>query len=398
MTTLYLNGRVFDGDRMIDGHGVLVDGKRICRVAPVGDFEGFTGEVIDCAGATVMPGLIDCHVHLMFRGEPDPWAALEKLDAAHAVVRALEHARDTLLGGVTSVRDCGGREFQEFAVRDACNEGRFQGPTILAAGKVICMTGGHGNRIGRVADGVDEVVKAVREQIHAGSDLVKIMATGGVMTPGVDPEDAHYTAAEITAGIAEAKRFRRRTASHAQGAEGILNATRGGVTSIEHGIFMNDECCREMLDRGTYLVPTLAALRNILDNADAGIPDYVMEKAQRCAAAHETSIRMFYEAGGRIALGTDAGTPFNLHGENAAELKFMVDVGLSNIDALRVGTRNGAELMGFDDRGRIAAGAVADLLVVEGDPSTEIEAAADWNRHLRVIKAGMVVVDRASGS
>ena len=260
------------------------------------------------------------------------------------------------------------------------------------------MTGGHGNRIGRVADGVDEVVKAVREQVHAGSDLVKIMATGGVMTPGVDPEDAHYSAAEMAAGIAEAKRFRRRTASHAQGSEGILNATRGGVTSIEHGIFMNDECCREMLDRGTFLVPTLAALRNILDHADAGIPDYVMQKARRCAAAHERSIRMFDEAGGRIALGTDAGTPFNLHGHNAAELKFMVDVGLSNIDALRAGTRNGAELMGFADRGRIAPGAVADLLVVDGDPSTEIEAAADWNRHLRLIKAGMVVVDRVGRS
>ena len=395
MNALYLNGRVFDGDRMIDGHGVLIDGDRIARVAPTGDFEGFAGEVVDCTGCTVMPGLIDCHVHLMFRGEPDPWASLEKLDAAHAVVRSLEHARDTLLGGVTSIRDCGGREYQEFAVRDACNEGRFQGPTVLAAGKMICMTGGHGNRMGRVADGVDEVVKAVREQVHAGSDLVKIMATGGVMTPGVDPEDAHYSAEEIAAGIDEAKRFRRRTASHAQGAQGILNATRGGVTSIEHGIFMNDECCREMLERGTFLVPTLAALRNILDNQDAGIPDYVMEKAQRCAAAHERSIQMFYEAGGRIALGTDAGTPFNLHGSNAAELKFMVDVGLSNVDALRAGTRVGADLMGLEDRGRILEGMVADLLVVDGDPATDIAVAADRERHRRVTKAGMVVVDRA---
>ena len=394
MNSLYLNGRVFDGDRVIDGHGVLIDGDRIARVAPAGDFEGFAGEVVDCTGCTLMPGLIDCHVHLMFRGEPDPWASLEKLDAAHAVLRALEHARDTLLGGVTSIRDCGGREYQEFAVRDACNEGRFQGPTVLAAGKMICMTGGHGNRMGRVADGVDEVVKAVREQVHAGSDLVKIMATGGVMTPGVDPEDAHYSAEEIAAGITEAKRFRRRTASHAQGAQGILNATRGGVTSIEHGIFMDDECCREMLERGTFLVPTLAALRNILDNEDAGIPDYVMEKAQRCATAHETSIRMFYEAGGRIALGTDAGTPFNLHGSNAAELKFMVEVGLSNIDALRTGTRNGADLTGLEDRGRISEGAVADLLVVDGDPTRDIEAASDRCRHRRVAKAGVVVVDR----
>lgn len=391
MRSLYFHGRIFDGDRMVDGHAVLVDAGRIARVAPEAEFEGFDGETVDCTDCTLMPGLIDCHVHLLFHGEPDPAADLDKLDAAHAVVRALEHARDTLHGGTTSVRDCGGREYQEFAVRDACNEGRFRGPTVRAAGKMICMTGGHGNRIGRVADGIDEVVKAVREQVHAGSDFVKIMATGGVMTPGVDPEDAHFTADEIAAGITEAKRFRRRTASHAQGSEGILNATRGGVTSIEHGIFMTDECCREMLERGTFLVPTLAALRHILGNVDAGIPDYVMDKAARCAQAHERSVRMFHEAGGRIAMGTDAGTPFNLHGRNSDELRFMVEVGLSNLDALRAGTRNGADLMGLEDRGRIAEGAIADLLVVDGDPSKDIAAAADRSNHRRVVKDGVLV-------
>ena len=391
MGTLYRGGRIFDGDRMLDGQAVLVDEGRIARVAPAGEFDGFAGVAIDCTGATVMPGLVDCHVHLLFRGEPDPMSALDKLDAAHAVVRALENAAATLRGGTTSVRDCGGREYQEFAVRNACNEGRFLGPTIRAAGKMICMTGGHGNRMGRVADGVDEVVKAVREQVHAGSDLVKIMATGGVMTPGVNPEDAHYSAEEMAAGIAEADRFHRTTASHAQGAEGILNATRGGVTSIEHGIFMNDECCREMVERGTFLVPTLAALRNILEHAEAGIPDYVVQKARRCAEAHERSVRMFHEAGGRIALGTDAGTPFNLHGANSDELRFMVEVGLSNLDALRAGTRNAADLMRLDDRGRIAEGAAADLLVVDGDPSTDIAAAADRERHREVVKDGVTV-------
>ena len=391
MTTLYRGGRIFDGVRMVDGHAVLVADGRIDRVAPEGEFNGFAGEEVDCTGGTVMPGLIDCHVHLLFRGEPDPMSALEKLDAAHAVVRALENAARTLRGGTTSVRDCGGREYQEFAVRNACNEGRFPGPTIRAAGKMICMTGGHGNRMGRVADGVDEVVKAVREQIHAGSDLVKIMATGGVMTPGVNPEDAHYSAEEMAAGIAEAIRFNRPTASHAQGAEGILNATRGGVASIEHGIFMNEQCCAEMVERGTFLVPTMAALRNILDHAEQGIPDYVVEKARRCAAAHERSVRMFHEAGGRIALGTDAGTPFNLHGHNSDELRFMVDIGLSNLDALRAGTRNAADLMRLDDRGRIAEGAAADLLVVSGDPSTDIAAVADRECHRRVVRNGIVV-------
>ena len=154
---------------------------------------------------------------------------------------------------------------------------------------------------------------------------------------------------------------------------------------------MNDECCREMIERGTFLVPTLAALRNILGNLDAGIPDYIIEKAQRCAAAHEQSVRMFHAAGGRIALGTDAGTPFNLHGNNADELRFMVEVGLTNLDALRAGTSNAADLMGLEDRGRIAEGAAGDLLVVVCDPSRDIEAAADRHRHRLVVKNGMVV-------
>ena len=395
MSTLYRGGRIFDGERMVDGRAVLVEAGRIARMAPAGEFDGFAGETVDCTGGTVMPGLIDCHVHLLFRGEPDPMSALDKLDAAHAVVRALENASHTLRGGTTSVRDCGGREYQEFAVRNACNEGRFLGPTIRAAGKMICMTGGHGNRMGRVADGIEEVVKAVREQIHAGSDLVKIMATGGVMTPGVNPEDAHYSEDEMAVGIAEANRFHRTTASHAQGSEGILNATRGGVTSIEHGIFMNEECCAEMVERGTFLVPTLAALRNILEHAEEGIPDYVVEKARRCAEAHERSVRMFHEAGGRIALGTDAGTPFNLHGNNSDELRYMVEVGLSNLDALRAGTRNAADLMRLHDCGRIAEGAAADLLVVDGDPSQDIVAAADRKRHRRVVKNG-ATVDRTN--
>ena len=145
-----------------------------------------------------------------------------------------------------------------------------------------------------------------------------------------------------------------------------------------------------MVGRGTFLVPTLAALRNILDHAAEGIPDYIVEKAHRCAEAHVRSVRMFHEAGGRIALGTDAGTPFNLHGHNSDELRFMVEVGLSNLDALRAATTTAADLMRLDDRGRIAEGAAADLLVVDGDPSRDIAAAADRGRHRRVVKNGIV--------
>ena len=398
MQTLLRPARVFDGrGQVLPGHGVLVEGGRIVQLAPAGEFDGFAGRIVESSGEgnglSLLPGLIDCHVHLLYGGEPNPGKAVEAMGEGEIAVRGLEHAVNTLRGGITSVRDCGGKDYLEFAVRDACNAGRFDGPTIMASGRMICMTGGHGNRFGRVADGVDEVVKAVREQIHAGCDLVKIMATGGVMTPGVNPEDAHYSPEELAAGIAEGHRFHRTCASHAQGSEGILNAVRSGIDSIEHGIFLNETCIEEMLAAGTYLVPTLAAVGNILGAADRGIPDYVIEKATRVGEAHRNSIRAFYDAGGKIAMGTDAGTPFNLHGENAQELRLMVEIGVSPLDAITFSTSNAADLMGQSGRGCIEIGAAADLLMVEGDPSVDINAVADRTHHRMVVKDGRVVLD-----
>jgi len=369
-------------------HGVLVEDGRIARIAPMAEFDGYSGKARSLDDSTLVPGLIDCHVHLCFGAEPNPGEVTERMHPGAIAVRALVNAQQSLRGGITSVRDCGGKDYLEFAARDACNRGQFEGPTVRAAGRMICMTGGHGNRFGRVADGIDEVVRAAREQIHAGSDLIKIMATGGVMTQGVNPEDAHYSAEEIAAGIAEGHRFHKPCASHAQGTEGILNAVRGGIDSIEHGIFMSEKCIEEMLERGTYVVPTLAALKNILVAGDVGIPEYVLEKAERVSETHQRSIRMFYKAGGRIAMGTDAGTPFNRHGENAQELRYMVDVGVTPMDAITFSTSNAADLMRLDDVGRIREGAVADLLVVSGNPLEDIDAIADRSRHRLVIKNG----------
>ena len=392
MPMLYSGGLVFDGTGgLLEGHGVLVDGARIVRVAPIREFDGFDGERADTTGGTLLPGLIDCHIHLILAGEPDPYKGMATMRPGEIVLRALENAQATLRGGVTSVRDCGGKDYLEFAVRDGCNSGRFTGPTIRAAGRMICMTGGHGNPIGRVADGVEEVIKAVREQIHAGSDCIKIMATGGVMTPGVNPEDAHYSPEEIAAGVAEGHRFHKPCASHAQGRDGILNAVRGGVDSIEHGIFMDETCIEEMKQSGAYLVPTLAALVNILGSADKGIPAYAVEKAERVAERHRQSIKMFYDAGGKLAMGTDAGTPFNFHGENAIELKYMVDVGVKPVDALVAATGNAAALNRIDDRGRVAEGMAADFLIVTGNPFDDIACAAEKANHQAVVKNGVVV-------
>ncbi|MCH2271168.1 MAG: amidohydrolase family protein, partial [SAR324 cluster bacterium] len=328
MTTLYSGGLVFDGKgNLLENHGVLVDGERISRIAPIGEFEGYSSEKIDTSAGTLLPGLIDCHVHLVYCGEADPKTSLLKLGPGQIVMNAFENAQKTIRSGITAIRDLGGRDYLEFAVRDACNSGRQLGPTIMAAGKMICMTGGHGNVFGRIADGPDEVLKAVREQIQAGSDVIKLMATGGVMTPGVNPEDAHYTEEELRVGVDEGHRFHRTCASHAQGAAGILNAVRAGMDSIEHGIFMTQECLEAMLEKGTYLVPTLAAVNNIYLNRDNGIPAFIVEKTIRVRERHHQSIKMFYKAGGKIAMGTDAGTPFNIHGDNCQELQYMVDLG-----------------------------------------------------------------------
>ena len=221
--------------------------------------------------------------------------------------------------------------------------------------------------------------------------IQRIMATGGVMTPGVNPEDAHYSAEEMAAGIHEGHRFHRTCASHAQGAEGILNAVRGGVDSIEHGIFMDAECIDEMLAHGTYLVPTLAAVKNIVAFKDQGVPDYVVEKAMRVEERHRQSVVDFYRAGGRIAMGTDAGTPFNFHGANARELEYMVEIGISAADALTISTGNGADLMQNAAIGEIAAGKAADLLIVEGDPLADILMVADPVNHRQVVKNGVTV-------
>jgi imidazolonepropionase-like amidohydrolase len=173
-----------------------------------------------------------------------------------------------------------------------------------------------------------------------------------------------------------------------------LNAVRGGIDSIEHGIFMSEKCVEEMLERGTYLVPTLAALKNILAAGDQGIPDYVLEKAERVSETHQHSVKMFYAAGGRIAMGTDAGTPFNHHGDNAQELRYMVDMGITPMDAIRFSTANAADLMRLEKTGRVQAGAVADLLVVDGDPLENIDAVADSTHHRLIIKRGEQVQTR----
>lgn len=391
MAALYRGGVVFDGTEFYEQHALLVEGQKIKALGKSAEFDGFSGEVIDTTGMTISPGLIDCHVHVFYSGEDDPLAAVQKLDLSDNLLIALKNAQKNLEGGITTIRDCGGRDYIERAVRDAINKGDFEGPTLRIAGKVICMTGGHGVPFAREADGIEDMVKAVREQLKENVDHIKLIATGGVMTNGVDPEDAHLSCEELTAAVDEAKRFNKPVACHAQAASGILNAVLAGVSSIEHGIYMNEECITEMLARGTYLVPTLCAVEGI---KTSNAPDYMKEKIDRIEKIHRKAIKAFYQAGGKIVMGTDAGTPGNLHGNNAAELRAMMKVGMSLKDVLVAATKNAAGLMNISDRGVLAEGAFADILIGRGDVRQDIAALADRQNHAFVIKEGRVIVNQ----
>jgi imidazolonepropionase-like amidohydrolase len=252
------------------------------------------------------------------------------------------------------------------------------------------MCGGTNHPVARIADGAHEVRLAVREQVRAGSDFVKLMATGAVLTPGTDVDDVQYTGAELCAGIEEAARLGKSAAVHAIGATGVLNAVRAGARSIEHGVFLTDQAIEEMLARGTWVVPTLGAVSRLLEHRDA-LPPAVADKAQRVSAIHRDSIGRFHRAGGRVALGGDTGTPFNPHGDNARELREMVRTGLSAQDALVAATSSAADLMKLPTRGRLRAGFEADLLVVSGNPLDDIEQVADPGRHVAVCKGGEFV-------
>jgi imidazolonepropionase-like amidohydrolase len=360
MTIAFVDGRVFIGDgQILENATVLVEGERIVKVAQGNVAVPNDARKVSLAGMTLLPGIIDCHVHLCLDAGPDPMTSLIKESQSMIALKAARFALQTLMAGVTSVRDMGARHCVD----------------LIASGQMICMTGGHGWQMGREADGPFEVMKAAREQIRAGVDVVKFMATGGIMTAGVEPGSEQFTEEELRAGIQEAHKAGRKTATHAQGTQGILNALRAGIDSIEHGIFLDKETISLMLKRDVPLIPTLSAPYNIENKGTAaGIPDFAVDKTLRVKPFHLESTRMAHEAGVRVAMGTDAGTPFNVHGENLCELKRMVEVGFSPTEAIQSATRIASQVLGLEkELGTIEEGKLADLIVVEGNPLEDVD-------------------------
>ncbi|WP_435358911.1 amidohydrolase family protein [Haloarchaeobius sp. DFWS5] len=373
-TRLFRDATVLDADGAREA-SVLVEDDRITHVGAEPDGVD-PDEVHHVDGDYLVPGLVDAHVHVMMDAGPNPAADIDRTtaDLTFRAARNLRAARDA---GVTTVRDLGAADGIALAARRAVDEEVVPGPRVLACGQNVVMTGGHGHWFGREADGCDEVTKAAREQLKAGADVVKCMATGGVLTEGADTGGPELTAAELGALVEAASAKGVPTAAHAHGKQGIENAVAAGIDSVEHATYMDEAAAAAMADAGTYWVPTASALHGIVDNADdERIPGWAVEKAKDARDAFEDAFSHALGADVTIAMGTDAGTPYNTFADIPRELEFMVEYGMTPTEALEAATATAADLLGVD-AGRIESDSAADLLVLSTDPRDDVTAWRD---------------------
>jgi imidazolonepropionase-like amidohydrolase len=392
MATIFRNGNVIVGTgELIEKGTVTINGNIVTLVAPTKKIKpSRKDKVFDISGKTILPGLIDAHVHLCLDGSPDPMTSISKDSTPGLTLKAAHHAHQTLEAGVTTVRDMGGRDYVDLAIRDGIESGLLQGPRMICSGKLVCMTGGHGWQFGREASGIDGVREAVREQLKMGVNFIKLIATGGVMTKGVDPGATQFTLEELMAGVEEARKAGRRTATHAQGTEGIKNSLWAGINSIEHGFFLDDEAIELMLQMNAYLVPTLNAPYQIIKGGvKRGVPRYAVEKSKAVMKSHFQSVRRAHKSKIPIAMGTDAGTPFNCHGENPKEMELLVKAGLTQMEAVVATTKIASEVLGLEKKvGTLEKGKLADLIVVDGNPLKDIRLLQEKDKILAIMKEG----------
>jgi imidazolonepropionase-like amidohydrolase len=382
----YRAARVFDGvsEQVVENGAVVVEDGRI---ASVGEARALPPgvEVVDLGDVTLLSGLIDAHVHLVWSASAEPHEVVERESRALTTLRCAANAALHLGAGVTSVRDVGATDGLSIDIARAVELGVISGPRVVAAGRAIAMTGGHGWFIGREADGVEAVRHAVRSELKAGAECIKLMASGGVYGHAEEPGSPQLTVEELRAGVAEAHKAGRKVAAHAYSAEAINNALSAGVDSIEHGSFLDRATAERMREQGTYLVPTLSVYQAMSDRGpELGSPDYIQRKTAEVLEASREAFRLALEIGVPLASGTDCGAPGHPHGTLPEELRLMVEAGATPLEALRFGTSAAADLVGLGEEvGVLEPGMKADLLAVGGDPLRDIGALRDVRLVLR---------------
>jgi len=382
----YRADRVFDGvsEQAIQDAAVVVEGGRISYVGQAAGVPPGT-EVVDLGDATLLPGLVDAHVHLVWSASAEPHEVVERESRALTALRCANNAALHLRAGVTTVRDVGATDGLSIDVARAVGLGVLRGPRVIAAGRAIAMTGGHGWFLGREADGAEAVRHAVRSELKAGATCIKLMASGGVYGHAEEPGSPQLTVEEMRAGVEETHKAGRKVAAHAYSIEAIGNALDAGVDSIEHGSFMDRDTAGRMRESGTYLVPTMSVYRAMSEGGpELGAPEYIRRKTADVLEASREAFRLALEAGVPVAAGTDCGAPGHPHGTLPEELMLMVESGASPIQALRFGTSAAADLLGLGDEvGSLEPGKRADLLAVDGDPTSEILALREVRLVLR---------------
>ena len=402
-TVLIKAGKLIDvrAGRVLTDQAILIEGDRIKQVGAYGSVQAPSGaRMIDLSNATVLPGLIDCHTHLTSDPSHNGYESLG-ISVPREALYGAKNARLTLEAGFTTVRNVGAAGYSDVALRDAINAGDIPGPRIDASGPAIGVTGGHMDNsllapeyhhsADGIADGVPAVIAKVREVVKYGADVIKIAASGGVLSKGDSPEATQFSDEEIRAIVVEAHRLGRKVAAHAHGAAAIKQAVAAGVDSIEHGSFIDAEAIRLMKEKGTYLVPTLYLADWFIENYQRlRVPEFMVEKAKVVMPAARKNIEAAFKAGVKVAFGTDAAV--YPHGLNAREFAVMVKLGLTPMQSIQAATVNAADLLGWSDRvGSIESGRFADIVAVSGDPIQDV---TQLEHPVFVMKGGVVVVTR----
>ena len=397
--------RIITGNNQLISPGtIIIQGERIIAAGKTNEIKIQSGaRVIDLKGHTLLPGFIDAHTHLASIDNDGGDLAALKETPAHGAIYGTVNARKTLEAGFTSVREAGSLGYVDVALRDAINRGLIPGPRIHASGPALGTTGGHADvngwspflnlpGTGAIVDGAEEVRKQVRLNAKFGADQIKIVATGGILSVGDAVGAPQMTVEELQAAVSEASRLGRKVMAHAHAGTGLLQAVEAGVASIDHGSLVDDEAIAAMKKRGTYLVPTLIILEEIVrDGEKKGVPIYALEKARKIAAERRIRLKKAFQDGVLFALGTDATS--DIHGRNGEEFRYMVEIlGASPMQAITIGTMNAAKLLGADqDIGSLEVGKLADIVVVEGNPLDNIRL---LEKPSMVIKGGSVVYSR----